>query len=297
MDLKRREFLGCGLALCASGARAGAAAIAAVADYERSSGGHVGFYARNVVTRQSVAWRGDERFVMCSTFKASLAALILRRVDRGQDNLEDRIHYGPSDVPDWYAPVAKANLPRGFMTVREMCAAAVEVSDNTCANLLLARVGGPPAITAFWRAIGDVTSRLDDPEPYLNRTPLGGVRDTTTPAAMASTLERLALGPVLSAAARRTFTGWLIDSQTGADRLRSGLPTTWKTGDKTGNNGKDAAGDIAIAWPSVGAPIVIAAYTRGGSPTAEQFAAVFQGIGRHVAATLGDDARASRAGR
>jgi beta-lactamase class A len=172
------------------------------------------------------------------------------------------------------------------MSVGEMCAGAVEQSDNTCANLLLARVGGPPALTAFWRRIGDRITRLDDPEPFLNRTPLGGVRDTTTPASMANILRRLVLGRVLSEPARASFTAWLVGCQTGDNRLRAGLPKTWVIGDKTGNNGKDAAGDIAVAWPRPDVPIVICVYTRGGSPSSEQFDSAFAGIGRFVAARL-----------
>ncbi len=293
--MRRRELLLCGPALIASKASGQEAPVAAIAQYERSSGGHVGYHAMNVATGRTMVWRPDERFVMCSTFKASLAALILRRVDRRQDDLDARIAYGPSDIQDWWAPVAKANVQKGGLTVREMCEAAVEQSDNTCANLLLARVGGPSQITAFWRSLGDGTSRLDAPEPYLNRTPPGGVESTTTPRAMAGTLSTLALGNVLADGSRRTLTGWLVGCKTGGDRLRSGLPGAWTTGDKTGNNGADAAGDIAVTWTPSSAPIVIAAYTRGGAPTAEQFKAVFQGVGRLVAAGLAGDGVATRA--
>jgi beta-lactamase class A len=74
---------------------------------------------------------------------------------------------------------------KGAMSVGEMCKAAVERSDNTCANTLLARFGGPAALTAYWRSLGDTVSRLEHNEPELNRTPPGGKQDTTTPAAMA----------------------------------------------------------------------------------------------------------------
>ena len=172
------------------------------------------------------------------------------------------------------------------MTVGEMCAAAVEHSDNTCASLLLKRVGGPPAVTAFWRTLGDLTSRLDDPEPVLNRTPLGGVRDTTTPRAMAVTLGKLTLGGALTPSSRGALNGWLIANTTGDDRLRAGLPAAWTTGDKTGNNGKDAAADLVVTWSSSG-PILVAAYTRGGEPTPAQLKTVFRAVGQRVAAELG----------
>jgi beta-lactamase class A len=173
------------------------------------------------------------------------------------------------------------------MSVSDMCEAIVELSDNTCANLLLAEVGGPAALTGFWRATGDATSRLDHNEPELNRSPPGDPHDTTTPAAMAANLRRFVLDEVLSAASRQRLTGWMLNCKTGNSRLRAGLPKDWKIGDKTGNNGKDAAGDIAVAWPRPDAPIFISVYTQGGTPTAVQLEAVFAEIGRMVGKSFG----------
>jgi len=258
----------------------------ALATYERETAGRIGLYAKNLSTGASIAWRADERFVMCSTFKASLAALVLARVDRGQDHPEDKIGYGLDDLLD-YAPVAKQNLAQREMSVAEMCKAAVELSDNTCANLLLARVGGPAALTEFWRSTGDAVTRLDHHEPELNRSPPGDPQDTTTPAAMAGNLRRLLLGEILSQASRERLTGWMLNCKTGNNRLRAGLPDGWRVGDKTGSNGKDAAGDIAVAWPGSGGPVLVCAYTQGGSPTHPQFDTVFAEIGRMVGRQLG----------
>jgi beta-lactamase class A len=260
--------------------------ISAVTTYEAVTGGHVGIYAENVGSGARMAWRADERFVMCSTFKASLVALILRRVDRREDHLDIPIAYTQADLPDWHAPVARANLAKGALSVGEMCKAAVEQSDNTCASLLLARVGGPVVLTSFWRACGDGVSRLDDPEPLLNRTPLGDDRDTTTPRAMAQNFRRFVLGDVLSPSSRMRLKMWLIGAVTGFDRLRAGLPKGWVVGDKTGNNGVDAAGDVAIVWPRTDEPILICAYTRGGTPTDRQLRTLFSAIGEAAALRL-----------
>jgi beta-lactamase class A len=172
------------------------------------------------------------------------------------------------------------------MSVAEMCKAIVELSDNTCANLLLARIGGPAALTAFWRSIGDSTSRLDHNEPELNRSPPGNPRDTTTPMAMAGNLRRLVVGEALSPASRALLRDWMVNCKTGANRLRGGLPASWTIGDKTGNNGKDASGDIAVVWPKPETPILIAAYTQGGTPNAAQIETAFARIGRMVAERL-----------
>jgi beta-lactamase class A len=255
-------------------------------DYEHASGGKIGVHAENVKSGATFAWRADERFVMCSTFKASVAACVLARVDRGEDTLDQMIPYGQKDILD-YAPVAKENLAKGALSLADLCKGAVELSDNTCANLLLARVGGPVALTAFWRSLGDSVSRLDHNEPELNRTPSGGLDDTTTPAAMAGSLRHLVLGDALSPASRDRLTEWLVNCKTGAKRLRGGLPKDWRIGDKTGNNGKDAVGDIAVAWPRPDVPIVMAVYTRGGKPNAAQHEQVFAAIGRLIAERLG----------
>lgn len=258
----------------------------ALVAYERETKGRVGVYAHNLRSGVRYGWRADERFVMCSTFKASLAACVLKRVDQGRESLDRPIPYGEADLLE-YAPVARANLAKGALSVAAMCEAVVELSDNTCANLLLAAVGGPGALTAFWRSTGDQVTRLDHNEPELNRSPPGDPHDTTTPAAMAEVLHRLVLGDVLSPASRERLTGWLVGCKTGADRLRGGLPAAWRIGDKTGNNGKDAAGDIAVAWPDSATPIVMAAYVQGGNPTMDRIKAVFADVGRLAARRCG----------
>ncbi|TPQ27101.1 class A beta-lactamase [Bradyrhizobium guangdongense] len=284
MPLDRRSLLA-GLAVIAVSPARAQEAPPELEAYERASGGKVGVYAENLATGAKLSWRADERFVMCSTFKASLAAAVLARVDRGEEKLDAMIAYGKADLLD-YAPAAKENLAAGAMSVTDMCKAIVEISDNTCANLLLARIGGPAALTTFWRSLGDQVSRLDHYEPELNRSPPGDPNDTTTPTAMVGNFRRLVIGDALSAKSRAQLTEWMVNCKTGANRLRGGLPASWTIGDKTGNNGKDASGDIAVAWPKPDAPILIAAYTQGGTPNAAQLQAVFASVGRMAAQKL-----------
>ena len=257
-----------------------------IADYERASGGRIGVYAVNVESGAKLSWRADERFIMCSTYKASLAAFVLSRVDRGQDDLASLVPYTKSDTLDLWAPVANANLAKGAVSVEEMCKAAVELSDGACANLLLARVGGPSALTAYWRSIGDAASRLDHYEPLADRSPSGGPWDSTTPIAIARTLQKIVLGNLLSDRSRALLTGWLVGCKTGDNRLRAGLPRNWVIGNKTGHSGRDMAGDMAVVWPDPTTPIVIAVFTRGGKPTEKLFDKAFAEIGSLVSATL-----------
>ena len=253
--------------------------------HERATGGRIGLYASNLATGHTLASRADERFLMCSTFKVSLVACTLARVDQGQDRLERFISYSASDLLS-YAPISRQNLTKGGMTLGAICQAAIELSDNTCANLLLDAIGGPVMLTRFWRTTGDAITRLDHHEPQLNRSSPDDTEDTTTPAAMAGNLRRLLLGDVLSPESRAHLTRWMLNCQTGATLLRAGLPSDWKVADKTGNNGRDALADIAVAWPAPGRPVIICAYTQGGVPKPEQLRIALARIGQLVGKQL-----------
>ena len=146
----------------------------------------------------------------------------------------------------------EANLERGRLPVERLCAAIVTVSDNSAANLLLARIGGPAGFTRFFRRCGDTVTRLDRMEPELNSNLPGDPRDTTTPGAMVGLMRGLLLGDVLAAPSRARLIGWMEGATTGLERLRAGLPSGWRVGDKTGNGANGAANDVAIAWPPAG---------------------------------------------
>jgi beta-lactamase class A len=229
-----------------------------LARIEGSVGGRVGVFALDTASGRTLAHRADERFAMCSTFKWTLAAAAFARVDRGEGTLEERIPFGPADVME-VAPVAKEHLGEGAMTIETMARAAVTVSDNTAANLLLTWVGGPRALTAFYRQLGDTVTRLDRNEPSLNSNDPGDPRDTTTPRAMVGLMKAVLLGGALKTASRERLLALLRACETGKRRLRAGLPGDWVVGDKTGT-GNFAFNDVAIAIPPGRAPLLMAVY-------------------------------------
>ncbi len=199
---------------------------------------------------------------MCSTFKFLLVAAILDQVDRKNEEPDRFVSYTASDILE-YAPVAKKNLSKGGMTVAALCQAAIQWSDNTAANLLLATLNGPPGLTSYVKLLGDETTRLDRNEPSLNTALPGDERDTTTPAGMLEDMRRLLLGEGLSPASREQLDTWLRGNTTGAGKIRAGVPGAWVVGDKTGSGGNGATNDIAILRPPGRAPILLAVYFVG----------------------------------
>jgi len=254
---RRGVLAGAAASLCAGAAFA----ADALSGIEARIGGRLGVAAVDLGSGRSLAHRVDERFPMCSTFKAMAAAAVLKRVDAGAENLDRFLRYGPADLFS-YAPVTKAHVGDGGMKLGNLCAAAVELSDNTAANLILASIGGPPGWTHFVRGVGDQVSRLDRNEPTLNTAIPGDPRDTTSPAATLADLRLVVLGDVLKPASRERLQGWMIAGQTGAARLRAGLPPSWRVGDKTGTGDHATTNDIAVAWTSTG-PVLITCYVTG----------------------------------
>lgn len=231
-----------------------------LAALEREAGGRLGLALRDPATGRRFAYRGGERFPLCSTFKLVLAAAVLRKSQDDPGLLAQSMAYGPGDLLAW-APVTRKNLEQGrAMTVSDLCAAAIQVSDNTAANLLLAKLGGPKALTAYARSLGDKAFRLDRREPDLNTAQPGDPRDTTTPEAMARTVEKLVLGDALAAPQCQQLADWLKGNTTGGESIRAGVPAAWTVGDKTGSGGYGTTNDAAVLWPPQGGPLVLAVY-------------------------------------
>ena len=248
---------------------------------EKRTGARIGVAALDTGSGKRVDYRSEERFPMCSTFKSLAAAAVLKRVDGGEENLERFISYGAKDILE-YAPVTKAHLKDGGMTLGALCAAAIEQSDNTAGNLLLDTIGGPFGLTNFARSNGDQFTRLDRQEPQLNSAIPGDERDTTTPAAMCADMQRLLLGGVLSQSSRQQLEVWLQHNETGALMIRAGVPKTWSVGDKTGRCGNGATNDVAIIRPPGRAPILVAIYSTGSTAWADDNATVVADAARVV---------------
>ncbi|WP_442881731.1 class A beta-lactamase [Comamonas sp.] len=292
---RRQFFLGLTMAAmaplvgCAMGSVASAETsrrwASTLEQIEHNAQGRLGVAMLDTGSGLALGWRQDERFAMCSTFKVPLAAWMLALVDQSLERLDARVQYPSTDVVE-YSPVSgpKAGAGGG-LTVGELCSATVSLSDNTAANVLLARHGGPSALTTWLRAQGDLVSRLDRNEPTLNEAAVGDDRDTTTPRAMLQTLQRVALQDALSPTSRSTLQRWMIEASTGDKRLRAGVPG-WRVGDKTGTSGSSGtANDIGVLWPPAGgAPVLVTCYLTRSTASPEQRDTAIADVARAVLA-------------
>lgn len=250
---------------------------------EARHGGRLGLAAADGAA--SVLWRGDERFATASTFKLFLAAAVLERAHRGAEDLERLVPVAEGDMLP-HAPVTE-NAVGGALTIETLCRAIVEVSDNPAANLLFEAIGGPAALTAYYRSLGDETSRSDRIEIDLNTAIAGDPRDTATPRATLANLRALFLTERLAAPDRDRLETWLENSTPGPGRIKAGVPAGWRVGHKTGTGGNGSTNDIGIIRPPSGPPILIAVYfAESDAPLAAREAAIAEAT-RLAVATLG----------
>lgn len=229
-----------------------------LAELEKNSGGRLGVALINTADNAQILYRGDERFAMCSTSKVMAVAAILKQSEIKNDFLKQEVEIKKSDLVN-YNPVTEKRTGTK-MTLAELSAAALQYSDNTAMNKLIALSGGPAGVTKFARSTGDDTFRLDRTEPALNSAIPGDERDTTSPLAMAISLRNLTLGNALDKPQRTQLIKWMKGNTTGTASIRAGLPTSWIVGDKTGSGDYGTTNDIAVIWPENRAPLILVTY-------------------------------------
>lgn len=232
------------------------------AKLESANNGRIGIAAINTANNAQITYRADEAFPFCSTSKVMTVAAILATSLTESGLLNKKIYYDANYVnKSGYSPISKNNLATG-MTIAELSVAALDYSDNTAMNLLIDNLGGISKVNKFARSIGDTKFTLNRTEPSLNSAIPNDSRDTTTPNAMTQTLKRLLLtDSVLKISQQQQLITWLTNNTTGDNRIKAGIPKTWKIGDKTGTGDYGTTNDIAILYPTNGcAPIILSVY-------------------------------------
>ncbi|AEV76118.1 beta-lactamase class A [Mycolicibacterium rhodesiae NBB3] len=269
-ELSRRHVLLGGLTLAAVAATSEKPALADPAEppslsvealiqgLEQKHNASIGVFATNLASGKTVAHRAQEPFAMCSTFKAYASGRILQMAQHGELSLDDPMFVDPAGI----LPNSPVTAPRagGEMTLAELCQAVLQQSDNAGANILLNRIGGPQAITAFARSIGDHQTRLDRWETELNSAIPGDLRDTSTPEALGAGFRALLDGDVLAPPQRGLLDDWMRANQTSS--MRPGLPAGWTSADKTGSGDYGSTNDVGIAYGPEGQRVLLAIMTR-----------------------------------
>lgn len=277
----------------------------------------LGVAVKDLRTGRTWLYRGQERFPLQSTFKLPLAWAVLREVDRGKLALDGTLLVKPSDLD--IPTTVLEDLPKEGKAypVRDLIEMASAVSDNIAADTLMARIGGPTALT---RAIAKRGFRVDRYEYQLQRDSVGltghqdsiategaylaalarvpaerqraallrylsDPRDTSTPTAMLAFLEDFAKGKGLKPATQRVLMDIALGTNTGPGRLRAGLPKGATLAHKTGTGrtvqGRcSAVNDVGIVTLPNGRKLIVVAFLSGAKGTSAQREAILADVAR-----------------
>ncbi|MFA2567502.1 class A beta-lactamase BlaIII [Bacillus wiedmannii] len=224
------------------------------AKLEKEYDAKLGIYALDTGTNQTIAYHSDDHFAFASTSKSLAVGALLRK--NSLEALDQRITYTHEDLSN-YNPITEKHVDTG-MTLKELADASVRYSDSTAHNLILKQLGGPSEFEKILREMGDTVTTSERFEPELNEVHPGETHDTSTPEAIAKTLQSFTLGTALPTEKRELLVDWMKRNTTGDKLIRAGVPKGWEVADKTGAGSYGIRNDIAIIWPPNKKPIVLA---------------------------------------
>ena len=271
----RRVAVVCGfLALVAQAADPASAASSPVlqnleqrlAALVASAPGDVGVAALDLKSGELVSVRGDESFPMASTVKIAVAANYLAQVEHGRRSLDDRI---------------------SGRSARSLIDAMMIRSDNQATDILIRDLGGPKTLQSWLDQHGLAGLRIDRNIAQLLRSKrdLWDVKDSSTPRAMVTLLQKLDSGALLNPDSRSYLFDVMSRCRTGKNRMRALLPAWARVENKTGTL-SGYTSDVGFITLPDGRRIAVAFFARGGSDRPRSIAQAARAIYDGFAAAL-----------
>jgi beta-lactamase class A len=242
---------------------------------------------------------GDTAMPMQSVFELVLGAAVLAEVDAGRLSLDETVVIGEEDLSPQPSGVATGWPAVRSYTVGELLARAVRGSDNTAADVLMKRIGGPGAVTSWLANRRIAAIRVDRYERQIqmeiaglgsfrpawkDAAPVAAVpeparraaltaflsdpQDTATAHAVIGFLNRLDAGELLSPGSRRLLLQMMEETPAGSGRIAAALPEGARLAHKTGTARPDLGlspviNDVGIATLPDGRRYAIAILMSG----------------------------------
>ena len=179
---------------------------------------------------------------MQSVFKLPLALAALYLVEQKKLSLDQPIRFRPEDriLPHTYSPL-QDKYPQANVDIplRELLHMAVELSDNTAADVALRAIGGPRVVNDYIHAIGITGFHLEDNEAVLHREVAAQYRNWFQPQSAVELLRRLVENPPLNPEHTTLVLTWMRDTQRAPNRLKGSLPPGTVVMHKPGTSGTD----------------------------------------------------------
>jgi beta-lactamase class A len=283
------------------------------------AGGRLGVSAVHIETGWRVAFNGDERFPMASTFKLPVAVQLLARVDGGEVSLGDLVKIKKTDLrPLRQAPKEFLSQADVELSVRSLLESMLVISDNAATDIVVRIAGGPSSVTARLRSLGIEGINVDRPtvfqladyegvaklppehewSPDILELLSANVsveerrlaakkfyedpRDTATPIAMTTLLERIQRREISKPASAEILIDIMLRCKTGGARIKGLLPFGTPVAHKTGTLGAITNDVGIITLPGKAGHIAIAVFITSSDENTRRSEQVIAEIARAV---------------
>lgn len=205
----------------------------------RSAQGKVGMAAVVLETGQTASLDANGRFPMQSVYKMPIAMAVLREVDRGALQLDQRVTVTKADYvrTGQHSPIRDAHPDGAEVTLREILRLAVSESDGSASDVALKLAGGPKSVMEMLKGLGVTGVMVANTEKEIGGDNAVQYRNWAEPAAMIRLLRAVHEGRGLSAASHSLLLGWMTETQTGPKRIKGLLPEGTVVAHKTGASG------------------------------------------------------------
>lgn len=267
--------------------------------------GIVGVGIIHLETGRELYLNKNERFPMASSVKVPVAVHLMKLVDQGKTRLDSLITIKGSDFSPGSGNIQYRYPPGKSLPLRYLFEKMLTVSDNSATDIIFRAIGGPPAVTASMIASGIEGMSVDRPifvllsncwgitdisetqpisrqmfESLMKKVTreekikarqnfIMDDRDTATPEAMATLLEKIWRKEILSPNRSQCILEVMGKSH-GDSRIKALLPPGTKVYHKTGTI-RGGLSDVGIIeLPNNAGHLVIVVFVKGGRKPVHQ---------------------------
>jgi len=258
--------------------------------------GQVGVAIKHVESGAEVVINGDQTYPMASTYKVPILTELFYQRAEGKIALSDRIEVTSSDVHPGGTIALLLDGPGLQMSVHNLINLMMRVSDNSAADLLLARVG-PANVTERMRSLGLDKIRIDrstlemilDQEGVdfatYGKLPIAQLRereeavdaqtaaranerfnatekDVATPRQMTTLLEKIFRGEIIDRASSDEIMEFMNHSMIGQTRIPAMLPDGTRVVHKTGTISGSTNDTGIVFLPNGAGHLIITVFTK-----------------------------------
>lgn len=201
------------------------------------------------VQKDNRIWVFDKgRQPLLSVFKYIVALKVLTTLDRENISLNKKLKISKSMIDeDLYSPMLNKYKKFPFeISIGELLKYMISESDNNACDILIEYAGGIAAIDSYIKEIGFKDIEIAVNEKEMNKDIEKQYLNKASASDMVKLIKKGYEGGLLSKNSTDYLVKIMLETQTGQDKLKAGLPEGVLTGHKTGSSSRKSSG-IKIA--------------------------------------------------